>query len=94
MQKISVLIGIGYAAMAPLLPAITSDLFAGRGFSMIFGTLYTVGGFGLAAGTWSAGWIFDVTGSYTVALWLGLGMAAISPLLMWRVAPRRSPARP
>jgi len=85
----AVLIGIGYAAMAPLLPAIASDLFAGPGFSMIFGALYTLGGCGLAAGTWSAGWIFDVTGSYSGALWLGLVMTALSPVLMWMVAPRR-----
>ncbi len=85
----ALLIGVGYAAMAPLPPAMASDLFAGPSFSMIFGTLYTMGGLGLAAGTWSAGWIFDVSGSYAGALWLGLVMATLSPLLMWTVAPRR-----
>lgn len=85
----AVLIGVGYGAMAPLSPAIASDLFSGPGFSMIYGVLYTVGGFGLAAGTWSAGWIFDASGSYAGALWLGLLMAFLSPLLMWMVAPRR-----
>ena len=85
----AVLIGVGYAAMAPLPPAIASDLFAGPDFSMIFGALYTVSGFGLAAGTWSAGWIFDLSGSYAGALWLGLAMAALSPLLMWMATPRR-----
>jgi MFS family permease len=85
-----VLIGIGYGAMAPLPPAVASDLFAGPGFSTIFGCIYMAGGFGLAAGTWSAGWIFDITGSYAGALWLGAFMAALSPLLMWLVArPRR-----
>lgn len=90
----AVLIGVGYAAMAPLPPAVANDLFAGPGFSMIFSTMYTVGGLGLATGTWIAGWIFDLTGSYAVALWLGLAMAALSPLLMWMVAPRRLPNRP
>jgi MFS family permease len=85
----AVLIGVGYGAMAPLPPAVASDLFAGPGFSMIFGCLYTAGGFGLAAGTWSAGWIFDATGSYAAALWLGAFMAALSPLLMWTIAPPR-----
>jgi MFS family permease len=89
----AVMIGIGYGAMAPLPPAIASDLFAGPGFSVIFGTMYTVGAFGLAAGTWSAGWIFDATGSYTGALWLGLFMTALSPLLMWMVAWRRGGAQ-
>lgn len=82
----AILIGIGYGAMAPLPPAVASDLFAGPGFSMIFGCIYTAGGFGLAAGTWSAGWIFDATGSYAAALWLGAFMTALSPMLMWMVA--------
>jgi MFS family permease len=90
----AVLIGVGYAAMAPLPPAVANDLFAGPGFSMIFSTMYTVGGLGLATGTWIAGWIFDTSGSYAGALWLGLLMALLSPLLMWMVAPRRLPNRP
>jgi hypothetical protein len=79
--------------MAPLLPAVANDLFAGSGFSMIFSAIYTVGGLGLATGTWSAGLIFDASGSYAGALWLGLVMAALSPLLMWCVAPRRPAVR-
>lgn len=93
----AVLIGVGYAAMAPLAPAVANDLFGGPGFSMIFSTMYTLGALGLAAGTWSAGWIFDASGSYAGALWLGLLMATVSPLLMWSVAPRRpvpEPSRP
>ena len=89
----AVLIGIGYAAMAPVPPAFANDMFAGPGFSMIFSVVYTMGGVGLAAGTWSAGWIFDATGSYAGALWLGLAMALVSPLLMWLVAWRRLPSR-
>jgi MFS family permease len=89
----AVLIGVGYAAMAPVPPAFTNDMFAGPGFSMIFSAVYTVGGLGLAAGTWSAGWIFDASGSYAAALWLGLAMAVTSPLLMCVVAWRRLPHR-
>ena len=59
---------------------------------MIFSTIYTMGGLGLAAGTWSAGRIFDTSGSYAGALWLGLVMAVVSPLLMWIVAWRRLPS--
>ena len=83
-------IGLGYAIMAPVPPAAASDLFGGPGFSTIFGTIYTFGAVGLAGGTWSAGWIFDLTGSYAGALWLGLGMAIVSPLLLWKAAPRRA----
>jgi MFS family permease len=75
--------------MAPVPPAVASDLFGGPGFSTIFGTLYVVTCLGLATGTWSAGEIFDRTGSYAPALWLGLAMAVVSPALLWIVAPRR-----
>jgi MFS family permease len=83
------LIGLGYGVMAPVPPAVASDLFGGPGFSTIFGTVYVVTCLGLAAGTWSAGEIFDRTGSYAGALWLGLLMTVISPVLLWFVAPRR-----
>ncbi len=85
----AVLIGLGYGVMAPLPPAVISDLFSGPGFSTIFGAIYTGGALGLATGTWSAGCIFDYTGSYAGALWLGLVMAVLSPLLLLAVAPRR-----
>ncbi|HSB69327.1 MAG TPA: MFS transporter [Candidatus Methylomirabilis sp.] len=85
----AVLIGVGYGVMAPVPPAVASDLFGGPGFSTIFGTLYVVTCLGLATGTWSAGEIFDRTGSYAAALWLGLAMTVLSPALLWVVAPRR-----
>ena len=85
----AVLIGLGYGVMSPVPPAVASDLFGGPGFSTIFGTLYVVTCLGLATGTWSAGEIFDRTGSYAAALWLALVMAVLSPTLLWIVAPRR-----
>jgi MFS family permease len=86
----ALLIGLGYAAMAPLPPAAISDVFGGPTFSTIFGAAYLLGGMGLASGTWSAGKIFDLTGSYAGALWIGVAMAILSPLLLWLAAPRRA----
>jgi MFS family permease len=85
----AVLIGLGYAVLSPVFPAVASDLFAGPGFSTIYGTLYAVICLGLAAGAWSAGKIFDITGSYAAALWIALAMAVLTPALLWAVAPRR-----
>jgi MFS family permease len=84
-----VVIGLGYGVMAPVPSAVASDLYAGPSFSTIYGMLYTIMGLGLAVGTWSAGAIFDQTGSYAAALWLGLGNAVLSPIALWMVAPRR-----
>jgi len=92
----AVLIGLGYAGTAPLTPAAASDLFAGPGFSTIFGSLHTLLCVGAAVGSWGAGKIFDLTGSYAVALWVAAACALIAPTLMWVAAPSRphpAPAR-
>jgi len=92
-----VLIGLGYAATAPLTPAAASDLFRGPGFSVIFGTLHFVLTLGAAVGSWGAGRIFDWTGSYAIALVMGLIASLVAPALMWVAAPRRPhppPVRP
>ncbi len=85
----AIFIAFGYGVTAPVFPAIASDLFAGPNFSTIYGALYVVVCLGIAAGAWSAGKIFDITGSYAVALWLSLAMAVLTPILLWVVAPRR-----
>ncbi len=85
----AVLIAFGYGVLSPVFPAIAGDLFPGPGFSTIYGTLYGVICLGLAAGPWAAGKIFDSTGSYGVALWTGLALAAVTPGLLWLAAPRR-----
>jgi MFS family permease len=84
-----VLIGLGYAATAPLTPAVASDLFGGPRFARIFGVLHAANSLGGAAGAWAAGLIFDATGSYAVGLWLTALMAVAAPALLWLAAPRR-----
>jgi MFS family permease len=84
-----VLIGLGYAGTAPLTPAAASDLFGGPGYSVIFGSLHFLLCIGAAVGSWGAGKIFDLTGSYEAALWTALAAALIAPTLMWVAAPRR-----
>ena len=85
----AVLTAFGYGVLSPVFPAAAADLFSGPGFSTIYGTLYTVICLGIASGPWVAGQIFDLTGSYAMALWIGLAMAVVSPGLLWVVAPRR-----
>jgi MFS family permease len=83
------LIGLGYAVTAPLTPAIASDLFGGPRFARIFGMLHFMNSLGGAIGAWIAGFIFDATGSYALALPIAAGMALLAPALLWPVAPRR-----
>ncbi len=89
----AILFGLGYAGTAALTPAATSDLFAGPGFSSIFGSLQAVLCLGAAVGAWSAGKAFDLTGSYALALWLALAGSVAAPTLMWLAAPSRARVR-
>lgn len=84
----AMLIGLGYAATAPLAPAAASDVFGGPRFPVIFGTLHIANSIGSSTGAWIAGRIFDATGSYAAALWLALAMAVCSMSVLWIVAPR------
>ena len=84
----AVLMACGYGVLSPVFPAAAADLFSGPAFSTIYGALYTVICLSLASGPWLAGQIFDLTGSYAVALWIGLAMAVASPVILWLVAPR------
>ncbi len=72
-----VLVGLGYSVTAPLIPALVSDLFRGRHFGAIFGTMQLVNAIGGASGPWIAGRVFDTTGSYRLAL-AGAVLAAIA----------------
>ena len=85
----AVLIGIGYAVTAPLTPAIASDLFGGPRFARIFGMLHFANSLGGALGAWVAGFIFDATHSYALALPIAAATALFAPALLWVVAPRR-----
>jgi MFS family permease len=85
----AILLGLGYAATAPLTPAAASDLFSGPKFSTIFGTLHVSNALGASAGAWIGGRVFDQTGSYLPAFGLALVMAVFSASLLWIVAPRR-----
>lgn len=88
----AVLIGLGYAVTAPLMPAIISDLFRGRHFGAIFGALHVANALGGALGPWLGGRIFDATGTYRAAFIAGIVTAVISTVFLWMVAPRRARA--
>ena len=85
----AVVLGLGYAITAPITPAIASDLFKGPGFPTIFGAVHISLGLGTAGGAWLGGVVYDLTGSYTEALWGAFGLFVFSCVLLWFVAPRR-----
>ncbi len=79
--------GSGWGATAPLFMSISADLYKGRNFGWIYGTLEGVLGMGAALGAYMGGVIFDRTGSYFWAFILIILFNLVSILLVWLVAP-------
>jgi MFS family permease len=79
---------LGYGVTS-VMGAIVAEIFEGRRFGAIFGTLMLIAILGGAFGPWVTGVIFDVSGSYDAAFWLATGICALSALAVWRAAPRK-----
>jgi len=69
--------GMGDSSRTSLINALTADLFEGPDFGTINGYNITAFGLGGALGPWLGGYLFDVTGHYTIAFWFAL-MATIA----------------
>ncbi len=92
-----VLLGLGYAMPAAITPVLVRDVFPGRHFGAIFGTLQVAGALGGGSGPWVAGRIFDATGSYAVAFvtaLAALGTAGVALAMIRRHEPRSPHAPP
>ncbi len=79
---------VGYG-LASVFGVITAEVFQGKHYGTIFGTLNLASGIGAAAGPWLAGALFDRTGTYVVAFWLAMGLSLVSIIAMWLAAPRK-----
>ena len=79
---------LGYG-LTSVMGAIPAEIFEGRHYGTIFGTLMLAAIVGGAIGPWVTGIVYDVTGSYTPAFWIALGGSVLSALAIWLAAPRQ-----
>ncbi|HET7874459.1 MAG TPA: MFS transporter, partial [Methylomirabilota bacterium] len=68
---------------------IPAEIFQGRHYGTIFGTLMLAAIAGGAAGPWVTGALYDATGSYALAFWIAIGCCVLSALTIWLAAPRK-----
>jgi MFS family permease len=80
--------GLGYGVTS-VIGAIPAEIFQGRHYGTIFGTLMLASIGGGAAGPWLTGALHDMTGSYTVAFWIAIGASLVSAGAVWLAAPRK-----
>ena len=79
---------LGYS-LTSVMGAIPAEIFEGRHYGSIFGTVMLAAILGGAAGPWVAGVLYDSTGSYAVAFWIAAACSLVSMLAIWLAAPRR-----
>jgi MFS family permease len=77
---------LGYG-LTSVIGAIPSEIFEGRHYGTIFGSLMLASILGGAAGPWLTGALHDATGSYAGAFWIAILCSIISVLSIWRAAP-------
>jgi MFS family permease len=85
------LFGLTWGARGPAITAKTADLFPGRQLGTILGVITIGSGIGAAGGSWAAGLVFDLSGSYRLAFLLSILSYIGGCIAFWAV--RRPPAR-
>ncbi|WP_165838854.1 MFS transporter [Roseicella frigidaeris] len=83
--------GLTWGARGPAITAKTADLFPGPRLGTILGVITIGSGLGAAIGSWAAGFIFDVSGSYRVAFIGSILAYALGSLAFYML---RRPPRP
>jgi MFS family permease len=77
---------LGYG-LTSVIGAIPAEIFEGRHYGPIFGTLMVSALAGGAVGPWFMGFVHDRTGNYTLAFWVAIGCSVLSAFAIWRAAP-------
>jgi sugar phosphate permease len=85
MVTVQGMLGYGLSSVVGAIPA---EIFQGRHYGTISGTLMLAAIAGGAAGPWVTGRLHDATGSYTLAFSIAIGCSVLSAVAIWLAAPR------
>ncbi|MCJ7605829.1 MAG: MFS transporter [Dehalococcoidales bacterium] len=82
--------GLATGLFSPQVFAAVGDIFHGKNIGAISAMLLTGFGIGGAIGPWLGGYIYDMTGSYTVAFYIVAGSYLMAGISFMIAAPRKS----
>jgi len=77
---------LGYG-LTSIMGAVVVEIFQGKHYGSIFGTIMLAALAGGAAGPWVTGVLHDLSGSYTIAFMIGIGVSALSAIAIWQASP-------
>jgi MFS family permease len=79
---------LGYG-LTSVMGAIVLEIFQGKHYGSIFGTVMLASLAGGAAGPWVTGAVHDLTGSYAIAFLIGIFASGLSAVAIWMASPRK-----
>jgi MFS family permease len=77
---------LGYG-LTSVMGAVVLEIFQGKHYGSIFGTIMLAALAGGAAGPWITGLLHDLTGSYTSAFAIGIAVSLLSAIAIWQAGP-------
>jgi MFS family permease len=77
---------LGYG-LTSIMGAVVAEVFQGKQYGSIFGTVMLAALAGGAAGPWVTGLLHDVSGSYTLAFTIGIAVSGFSAFAIWMASP-------
>lgn len=83
------LTALGFSSRQSLYPTIAADLFHGKSFGAIIGSVALFIGAGAGIGPWLGGAVHDWTGDYLWAFWIAQALVLLSVVFIWLAAARR-----
>ena len=77
---------LGYGLTSVMGPVVL-EIFQGKHYGSIFGTIMLAALAGGAAGPWATGVLYDLSGNYTIAFAAGIAMSVLSAIAIWQASP-------
>ena len=79
---------LGYGLTSVIGPVVL-EIFQGKHYGSIFGTIMIAALAGGAAGPWATGLLYDLSGSYITAFGVGVVVSVLSAVAIWQASPRK-----
>ncbi len=79
---------LGYG-LTSILGAVVVEIFQGKHYGSIFGSVMLAALAGGAAGPWLTGFLHDLWGNYTIAFAIGIAVSGLSAFAIWMASPRK-----
>ena len=84
----AILFGIGYGGILPCYPLIVREYLPAEQAGRRTAVVVFCGGAGMALGGWMGGVVFDATGGYAMAFWIGVGFNLFNLIIVGNLISR------